>query len=270
MPTQPEFDDYDDYEQGGFSWMLVLVLVLAISGFFALAWYAYQTGTEPKTPDQVLIVKADPEPVVTEPDDPGGREFPHQEKTIYNALQAQKPESSVTVAPEPETPQLVIIGEEAPEDKEPPTSADKKIAELFREAVEDTQSEREERVEKPKPVEQPAAKPTPLMPREEPRAEKPAASEPKVASGRENPSLSGAVVQLGAFRGRIEAEKHWQKISRTNDDVLGGRDYAIIRADLGDRGVFYRLRAGFESKQAAESACATLKSRQQGCYLVRN
>jgi hypothetical protein len=52
-------------------------------------------------------------------------------------------------------------------------------------------------------------------------------------------------------------------------DLLGQRSPLILRVDLGDKGIFYRVNVpGFESRNAASSFCANLKSRGQDC-LVR-
>ena len=42
------------------------------------------------------------------------------------------------------------------------------------------------------------------------------------------------------------------------------------RADLGERGIYYRLRInGFASREAANEYCQTLQSRGQACLVAR-
>jgi hypothetical protein len=50
--------------------------------------------------------------------------------------------------------------------------------------------------------------------------------------------------------------------------LLGGLSADIQRADLGDKGIYYRLRAGYMGKTDAAELCAKLKAQGQGC-LVR-
>ncbi len=241
---QPDYDDLDDLDEGGFNWMLVSVLLLAVTGFFALAWYAYQTGASQAPVGEVVVIKADTSPVRERPENSGGREFLHQEKTIYEAVNpdASVP-SQVTLQPAPEEPDMM--------------SADEKVAQILQRAVSDAQKKTvpqaaPEIVETPKPVEpEPAPKVEPA---------------PVVAA----PATSGERVQLGAFRSNAEAEKQWQKIVRAHSSLLKGKPHQVVRADLGDKGVFYRLRvAGFNDADAAKALCKSLSAKGQGCFLVR-
>ena len=245
---QTDFDDYDDLDEGGFNWMLVTVLLLAIAGFFSLAWYAYQTGSQHAPQGEMLVIKADPAPVKEKPEDAGGREFPHQEKTIYEAVNGQKEEDGVTVS--------IMPPAEEPQVDEAPEPADEKVAAIIKKAVEDMQQKK-----------QPAAEPEESEP-------EPTVIEPETTSKPEPtpsaPASKGSRIQLGAFRSNVEAEKMWQKIYRANKDVLGDKPHQVMRADLGSKGVFYRLRvAGFDDDDAAKSVCKTLSARKQGCFVVR-
>ncbi|MCK5793034.1 MAG: SPOR domain-containing protein, partial [Ketobacter sp.] len=64
-------------------------------------------------------------------------------------------------------------------------------------------------------------------------------------------------------------QQNWRKISSAHDDVLGNMPHKVVRADLGAKGVFYRLRVGgFSSSEAASGACQALQARRQGCFLA--
>ena len=264
---QADYDDYDELEQGGLNWMLVTVLLLAVGGFFALAYYAYQTGTQPAAPGDVIVIQADPSPIKVAPEEPGGAEFPHQDKTIYEAIDDGGDEVSVTVLPETEEPDWASIEALKEEVKQGGEAADKKIAEIIQQAVQQTQEELgvepkpEPKIEKPAPVitTNPFA---PVMETEETKQVSVKAEE-VLATG-------GVRVQLGAFRDRVEAEKNWQKISRAHSSILSGKPHQVVKADLGDRGIFYRLRvAGFNDEDAAKAACKSLSAKGQGCFLVQ-
>ncbi|MAU60344.1 MAG: hypothetical protein CMI62_06390 [Parvibaculum sp.] len=77
-------------------------------------------------------------------------------------------------------------------------------------------------------------------------------------------------IQLGAFREEALAKKAWNEISGDASGVLGGESPQIQRADLGPKGVFYRLRAGaFGDISAAKSACKALEQRKIACFVVK-
>ncbi|MCH2038671.1 MAG: SPOR domain-containing protein, partial [Rickettsiales bacterium] len=76
-------------------------------------------------------------------------------------------------------------------------------------------------------------------------------------------------IQLGAFKTRGDAEKAFDSIKRKNIDVIKNMGFHVQRADLGDKGIFFRLQAGdFTSQQDARKVCAELRERKQGCFIV--
>lgn len=120
-----------------------------------------------------------------------------------------------------------------------------------------------------KPVSKPVPKPKP-KPKPEPQAT-------PVAEAAPAPSVAAApianrqdyMVQLAASRSRALARGVYARLQGEYDDMLGRRDPFILRVDLGDRGIFYRVNvAGFATKAAADTFCADLKTRGQDC-LVR-
>ncbi len=66
------------------------------------------------------------------------------------------------------------------------------------------------------------------------------------------------------------ARQQWQTVSQKNQDILANVAAVIERADLGQKGIFYRIQGGgFATRAAAQSVCDTLKSRNIGCFVVR-
>jgi SPOR domain len=52
--------------------------------------------------------------------------------------------------------------------------------------------------------------------------------------------------------------------------VLRDKEPVVIKADLGTKGTFYRVRLiGFEAQTAAKSACTKLKSGGVKCYVSK-
>lgn len=109
-----------------------------------------------------------------------------------------------------------------------------------------------------------AAAPPPVATKPEP---KPAVKPAAVAAG--GGALSGThLVQVGAFGSTAEANGVWTRLQAKFGDVLGGKSSDIERADLGAKGVFYRLRVGpYASAADAKSACESLKSKGQDCLI---
>ena len=85
------------------------------------------------------------------------------------------------------------------------------------------------------------------------------------------PATNGAfLIQLAAFRDQASAEQSFARLQRAHPTLLGSLRSDIERADLGDRGVFYRLRAGpLATKETASDLCTKLKAAGQDC-LVRS
>lgn len=79
------------------------------------------------------------------------------------------------------------------------------------------------------------------------------------------------VVQIASVRSREDAERIWSEMGNKFSDVLPIGSYADIkRADLGDKGIYYRLRvAGLDDKTAASRLCDRFKARNQACFVAR-
>jgi hypothetical protein len=71
-------------------------------------------------------------------------------------------------------------------------------------------------------------------------------------------------------RSEDAARQEWERIKRKNADLLGNISATPIRADLGDRGVYYRIQTGpFADLAGAERICSELKQRSIGCIIAR-
>ncbi len=77
-------------------------------------------------------------------------------------------------------------------------------------------------------------------------------------------------VQLAALHSRADAEAEWRRLKRANGDLLGALDAEILHVDLGDKGVFYRLRAGpLASAAKASALCSRLKAHKLDCLVIK-
>lgn len=87
-------------------WIPTIIVFCVVAGFFSLSWYAYHAGMQSVKEEDLLVVEADKTPMKEKPTDPGGMQFPNQEKTIFetfggNKVAAQKVER---ILPTPEEP----------------------------------------------------------------------------------------------------------------------------------------------------------------------
>ena len=115
----------------------------------------------------------------------------------------------------------------------------------------------------PDNTEHPSPPPEELVQSPKPAVEPP--PEPTVTAS----LITGFRVQLAALRSRADAEAAWRRLKRANGDHLGALDARIMRVDLGDRGVFYRLQAGpLASAAKASALCSRLGAHKLDCFVV--
>ncbi len=83
------------------------------------------------------------------------------------------------------------------------------------------------------------------------------------------PAPRGLRVQIGSFRSAADATAAWDKTVGAHQELIGQRQPYIVEADLGARGIFYRLQIGpLHSSTEAKALCNALKARGQDCILA--
>lgn len=75
-------------------------------------------------------------------------------------------------------------------------------------------------------------------------------------------------IQLGSLNSQGRAEAHWENLQRQFSSELGGLSMRVQKADLGDRGMFYRVQAGPLPADQAYSLCDSIKAQKPGGCLV--
>jgi len=82
---------------------------------------------------------------------------------------------------------------------------------------------------------------------------------------------SGYLVQLFSGKSETEARDQFIALQGKYQDLLGNRQPIIRRADLGERGVFYRVQVGpFATSELANQFCEELKNSGGKCVIQRN
>ncbi len=90
------------------------------------------------------------------------------------------------------------------------------------------------------------------------------------ASGNPVQDVEGATyyVQLSSVTSEAGAQSEWSKLQASFVEYLAGQPHRVARADLGERGVYYRIQAGPYSKEAAVGLCEQIKAQKPGGCLV--
>lgn len=259
--------------------LLASIVVIIFAG---IIWYAYPGSDENYDASDVPVIKAQTETYKFTPDDPGGMEVRHQDSTVFNPLVKKSADDVERLLPKPEEPMdkqdAIQAGDTAPVSKpaekaglnlEPATDdgvagAEKVVA--AEDAKKTTLTELatakapEVKAEEPKPAEPPVAEKKAEV-KEAPKVEeKKAAAEPTTTA-------SGFYVQLGAFRDTSKVNEEWKKLQKKFPSSLGSLSKRIEKADLGSKGIWYRLNAGPVDESKARSICTSLKADGAGCMV---
>lgn len=292
-------------DSGIMQWLPRFVVVVTIVGFVSLAWYAYRTGTQSIKDEDLIVVEADKTPMKEKPADPGGMQFPNQDKTIFETFSnaTQNPPKVERVLPAPEEPiakpaemaetttfvneklqkkdegQLVKkpetilpVPEKTPpkeailslkEGTLPPPPVENKKAQVDDSIVSYTMDKKGQKTAAAEPVakEKPQAMLTEVKatPKEEEPKEKPAPVKSDSAKVK---------VQLGAYRSQTEAKTAFGSMQKKFPQ-LAGKSPVIVKADLGEKGIYYRLRVGAGDSDAdAKALCKTLSAKGQACIVA--
>jgi cell division septation protein DedD len=111
----------------------------------------------------------------------------------------------------------------------------------------------------------PAPQPVPAAPTRVASAP-PAAETPTTAS-----TAGRYTVQISSQRSENEAHASFRSLQAKFPSLLGDRQPIIRRADLGDRGIYFRaMVGGFASVEQATQFCGSLKSAGGQCVVQRN
>ena len=246
--------------------LAILVALVVMALFAGGLWVAYTQGARnssaPSAAGEAPLIKADTRPTKVKPEQPGGMQVPDRDKMIYNQGRGGQARPVVEhLLPPAEKP---LPRPTAPPAVPPPAAAPAPVA-----AAAPTPPPAPPVAETPptppanvaKPEQHPAA----ASGRAPPAAPKPLSPRVQPAS-----AGGGARIQLGSVRSEEQARQEWERIKRRNADLLGGLSATPVRADLGDKGVYYRIQAGPVGDPAkAERICAELKQRNVGCIIAR-
>lgn len=252
-------------------------LIVAVVMFIAVVLYAYSQGQNEGVNGTTPMVKAEDSPTKVRPENPGGMEIPNRDKLIYEnmgdgqALEqkeqvlAQQPEEPVIPGSAPEMSQQTM----QPAQYEALNPLAVAPVEKTAEPVMAAPAVEKEVVETPAIEELKPVAPAPVVEKMQEPVVK--ATPKKVTQPFEAPAVvqSAYYVQLLSVQSEEDAVAAWPKIQTKHAGILGDASLSVQKADLGAKGIYYRVRAaGFDSKETATQACDQLKQAGQGCLVV--
>lgn len=98
----------------------------------------------------------------------------------------------------------------------------------------------------------------------DPAADEGAEAEPTAA-----PAMEGWSVQLASATSEDGAWSTWKKMKAKHRSLANSKPI-VVKADLGTKGIVYRVRlTGFEDQNAAKKSCTKLKSSGVSCYVSK-
>jgi hypothetical protein len=278
-------------------YVTVICLALIMGGAGA-AWVTRDRWLPGDEDGQVPLIKAQATPMKVRPSEPGGMNVPNQDKLIYDRMAGKAlPPEVERLLPEPEAPiapprpALPVPGSTSSAPTAPPPAATPARPVISAPIPAPTEPPREVAraqapaealpvpVPLPRPGPGPEVNPAPEAPPMEALTPPAPPPPPALAAKAPTPPASapatggtgGYRIQLVSVRSEDLAKQEWSRLRSRNADLLGKLEQSVSRADLGgDRGVYYRLRAGpLADEAAAKQLCAELAKRNVGCLVVR-
>ncbi|MDE1146352.1 MAG: SPOR domain-containing protein [Azospirillaceae bacterium] len=278
------------------------VVVAAVGSFGGLIYFVYTQGQRAGTEAVAPVIHADPGPTKVKPDQPGGMEVPNQDRLIYDRLRgdgktdpgverllpppevpmerpkASPPPVSQPVTPEPQQPAATApapVSTQAAPTVLPPTVG--KAAPVQAPPAPSSPTPPPATTAQP-----PAGAPTQLVPQQPKPVPAPVAAAPKpvekpaVAAPVEKPlppppvaAGTGSVkLQFASIPSEAQAQEELQRIQRKHAAALGGLSLRLVKADLGAKGIYYRVQAGPVDEAQAKRICEAVKAAKDGCIPV--
>ena len=236
-----------------------------------------------RLPAEAPLIKPDEQPIKVTPESPGGMQVPNWDMMVYERMHGS-PGSKPPVErllPEPEQPLAPPQPKPSAPPAEPPAlaqsgspfSAASELPPAGKTSAGTPQATVPLTSDVPAAV-VPSTKPptaATTQPKPAPSA-KPTTTEKKPAPV-EKPAKNGTAryqVQLLAGRSADEVRSAWTKLKAQNADLLGPLSPTLAPTDLGERGTYFRLRAGpLESEAKARALCDRLSGRGASCIIIR-
>jgi hypothetical protein len=221
------------------------LVLLVMAAFAGGVWFAHFAGRRHGgAAGNVPLIRADSRPMKVRPAAPGGMVIPDQHMLVYG----ERRHEVEHLLPPPEAP--------LPRPVPPPPAPKPQAAPV---------------PASPVPASAAPTPPAPALAKAPTAPPAPPAAPAKPAPAPLRPVIArtgGIRLQLGSVRTPDEARREWQHLKETNADLLGSIDGFAVRADLGAKGIYYRIEtAPLADPAVAARICGELKRRGDGCLL---
>lgn len=255
----------------------VALVVATAAVVAAVFYYAYPREAARLENAAAPIIRADAAPLKVTPDDPGGMQIAHRDSTVFDAVSGNGPRRIENLLPPAEQPlQRTEMFASFKTDfadvegtEEPLSAAEEETLQPF--------------AAEPAPIKQEQAAPivpaTPAapvavavsVPEERKVADDAARTEPAAGATAAAREVAAGThyVQLASVRDEAAARTEWAKLQIAHS-ALAPLKLNVQRADLGERGVFYRIQGGPVAEDAARAICKSITDKTAGgCLVVR-
>jgi cell division septation protein DedD len=260
-------DEQEIDEEGSRLPLLIVIALLVLAAFGGVVWLAYSQGVQRGRADAPRMIVAAPGPVKEAAADTSAS--PRGLKIYQQPAPTEDDTADSESVPPPPTPV-------EPKHESVPVQAAPKPAAMAQAPAAKPQVKPQAVAAKPaeaKPVEtKPAATKAPASvakPVETAALPPPPAAKVE-ATPAAAPVAGGAyVLQIGAYKSQADADAAW-KTFKSKHPMAASYSEDVRKADLGDKGTWYRLRMGsFGDKAAAASFCEKLKSDGGNCLVAK-
>ncbi|HEY7978402.1 MAG TPA: SPOR domain-containing protein [Rhizomicrobium sp.] len=269
-------DEQDIDEEGSRLPLLIVIALLVLAAFGGVVWLAYSQGVQRGRADAPRMIVAAPGPVKEAA--AGSTDTPKALKIYQQPAPAEDDVDSDSVPPPPTEVTKPAPTPMAAKPEEKPVVAAHKPTETAK-PTELAKAPPAKPVEKPvvtaaKPA---PTKPTPVEAKPAAKAVETAALPPPTAAPAASKPVEAAVagtggayvLQIGAYKSQADADASWKSFT-SKHPMAGGYSEDVRKADLGDKGTWYRLRMGsFSDKAAATAFCEKLKSDGGNCLVAK-
>ena len=247
------------------------VLGVGLAGI--VSWFILSPDYSKVEDTEIPVIRRPQTAVKVQPADPGGMEILNQDKTVYDIVEKKDtPEVKVeNLLPPPEEPKVPTITADALPTEKLPTSpvienAEKIItAEEQKKSVAKQQTEPETKKEAKIDVKEISAPKSTTSSAEVQKNSSISKAETPASQTAPRPKEATVAkgtwqIQLISSPNKSAMSKAWNELSKKYA-VLKDLPHEIQEADLGNKGIFYRLMAGsFQERGEADKVCNAVKS----------
>lgn len=298
-------DYYDEEPRRRTRWAPIAIAALALIGFAAVIWYAYDWGSGGQQGGLPPVIQADNRETKVKPESEGGIQVQNQDATILNP-NAPQPATEVLLPPpeEPVTPPPAPAPVPAPAQTATAPEADLEPGMGEGTGAIEGALPEDELVAAAPPSPPPApeaAPPQPAAPAPAPAQPAPAqpaapeAAAPAPAPAPTEGQSAGApeslvpapppapapqpaqslapsdfLIQLASLTSPEAARTAWGSLQGKYPGLLGDMQLFVQEINIDGKGKFYRVQAGpLPNRATADDLCGQLKAQKQDCIVVK-